>query len=346
MNNNIKVSITNWGNHNGNNIYLFKLENPSGAYVEVSNYGATLVSIVVPDKNGELYHAILGFPTLQGYLDDTCYIGSTIGRYANRIGGAAFSLNGQEYCLEANEGVNTNHGGYAGMNTKTFKYELLDDTVCFSIESPDGEAGFPGNLNSKITYTWTAGNELIIHYLATSDKQTVVNFTNHAYFNLSGEEKIFDHEVSVYADHVLEKDQQNIPTGFIKAAGTLKFNNSSIGSKVQQQEGKTFGVNDCYVLNAENGNGLKLAAMLTDTKKARRLTVFTDYPSVMVYSGDALFSEHSGHLSKPYASFDGICFECQYYPDSPNHRHFPSTVLEPAETYDKTIIYQFGSSEH
>jgi aldose 1-epimerase len=342
-NDDIKVSSKLWGEYDGQPVYLFKLENANGACVGLTNYGATLVSAVVPDAHGVYGNAVLGFSSLQAYIDDECYVGSTIGRYANRISGAKFELDDTAYYLEANDGQNTNHGGNRGFNSMVFQYAIIPGGVSFTLFSPDGESGFPGNLDLKVTYRWTALNELITRYEATSDKKTVANFTNHAYFNLSANcDKIFDHQLTIFADEVLEKDSAYIPTGLTKPADDLYFKNSTIRNKMMVNKGELTGLNDCYLLNENDSRLLKPAAQLVETKSKRKLEVFTTYPSIIVYTGDFLQSTYLGHHLRPYGSFDGICLECQYYPDSPNHSNFPSTVLEAGELYDETIIYKFS----
>jgi aldose 1-epimerase len=174
-----------WGAVHNQDVFLFRLENSAGAFVELTNYGATLVSINVPDKDGRLSNVIIGFPTLASYLDDSCYIGSTIGRYANRISNAQFNLDGITYQLEANDGVNANHSASSGFNSKVFGFEVNDEELVLVLHSNDGEGGYPGNLNLRVTYKWNDDNDLSIHYKAVSDKDTFANFTNHAYFNLS-----------------------------------------------------------------------------------------------------------------------------------------------------------------
>lgn len=343
MSNDVEISVSIWGSFKDKSVYLFKLKNADGAYIELTNYGATLVSAFVPDKKGELYSPVLGFTSLQGYLDDTCYVGSTVGRFANRIGNAQFPLNRSIYQLDTNENSNCNHGGKGGFNAKVFSHELSADGVCFSLTSHDGENGFPGNLDVKVTYSWNSARELKIHYHALSDKDTVANFTNHAYFNLNPSgSNILDHELTVFSDHVLETDNQFIPTGFIKPAGPLMLNGATVGTKLKiGKSGRLEGINNCYILDRKDAGGIALAASLRALEAGTGIHVYTDYPSLMIYTGDFLSGSHKGHHGIEYHPFDGLCMECQYYPDSPNHPHFPSTVLSQDEIYDKTIIYKF-----
>jgi aldose 1-epimerase len=343
MSNDVEISVKKWGSYKNKQVYLFKLRNDDGAYIELTNYGATLVSAFVPDKKGELYSPVLGFASLQGYLDDTCYIGSTIGRYANRIGNAQFPMDNKIYRLDANENGNYNHGGIGGFNTKVFSYELSADGICFSLISYDGENGFPGNLDFKVTYSWNNSGELKIHYQAVSDKNTVANFTNHAYFNLNPcGGNILDHKLTVFSNHVVETDNEFIPTGFIRPAGALRLNGELVRAKIKVSErGVLEGLNNCYILDDKKEGTIKLAASLWSPTTEKGINVYTDYPSLMIYTGDFLLSTHRGHNEIEYNSFSGLCMECQYYPDSPNHSHFPSTILKRDEIYDKTIIYKF-----
>jgi aldose 1-epimerase len=338
-----KLSCQSWGEHMGQPVYLFKIENTSGAYVELSNYGATLVSAVVTDAHGLYGNVVLGFSSLQAYIDDKCYIGSTIGRYANRIGGARFVMDETTYRLEKNDGQNSNHGGNSGFNSKVFDYAITDDGVSFSLQSKDGDGGYPGNLDLTVNYRFTDLNELIITYQASTDKKTVSNFTNHAYFNLSNDgAKIFDHSLTVYADQVLESDAEYIPTGLIKPTGDIAFANTSIRSRMVIKDDGITGLNDCYVLHEQSNASCKLAAELFEKRSGRKLEVFTSYPAIMVYTADYLQSKYPGHHLQNYGAFDGLCLECEYYPDSPNHPNFPTTVLDAGAVYQKTIIYKFG----
>jgi aldose 1-epimerase len=338
-----KITCQPWGEYTGQPVYLFKLENASGAYVELTNYGATLVSAVVPDAYGLYGNVVLGFSSLQAYIDDKCYIGSTIGRYANRIGGAKFVLDDTTYFLENNDGPNTNHGGSSGFNSNVFSSVLINDSVSFSLQSKDGDGGYPGNLDLTVNYRFTDLNELIITYHALTDKKTVANFTNHAYFNLSNDGgKIFDHSLTVSADQVLESGAEYIPTGLIKPTGDMTLANTPIRARMVVKKDAITGLNDCYILHEQSNTPYKPAAQLIEKISGRKLEVFTSYPAIMVYTADYLQSKHPGHHLQPYGAFDGLCLECQYYPDSPNHPHFPTTVLDAGAIYQETIIYKFG----
>jgi aldose 1-epimerase len=338
----IKISTKNWGTFGDKEVCLFKLQNSSGAYVELTNYGAGIVSIVVPDKNGKLEHVVLGFNELEGYLDDKFYLGSSIGRFANRIGNAGFPLNGEQYNLEANDMGNSNHSGSSGCHAKAFDFITQGDTILFSLDLPDGEGGFPGNLKLNISYQWTEENQLKIDYQAICDKDTIANFTNHAYFNLSGEhENILAHTLSLNAGQLLEANEQYIPTGKIIDSGKWLFTKNRIADKLREAE--ISGFNQYYILN--NTDVGTPAAVLDHNKSGRRLSVYTTYPGLMFYTGDYLTSTHRGKTAKYYQGFDGLCLECQLYPDAPNHSSFPAAVLKRGSDYAEQIIYQFSISK-
>lgn len=339
------ITRTDWGS-TGNNesLYLFRLQNSSGAYVEVTNYGATLVSAVVPDRAGKLGHAVTGFPSAQAYLGDTCYIGSTIGRYANRISNASFTLNGETFHLEANDGINSNHGASSGYSYRVFGFEIIDDHIVFVLHSNDGDGGYPGNLALRVTYAWTDDNELQITYNAVSDKDTIANFTNHAYFNLSGSQsKIFNHKLTISANTVVEADGNYIPTGKIISAGDIGFNGQQVKDVIGTPTEPGKGVNSFYItddeLVAQNG----FAAKLADEKSGRTLEVNTSYPGVFLYTGDYLTSTHPTHIGQPCHYFEGLCLECQHYPDSINRPEFPQAILPKHKTYKEHIHFKFGT---
>lgn len=322
------VTYKAWGTTQGKDVFLFTLTNRSGAFVEVTNYGATLVSVNVPDKNGKLGNTIIGFPTLQSYLDDNCYIGSTIGRFANRISNSRFSLNGETYQLEANDGVNSNHSASSGFNSKVFGFEIYEgEGVTFAIHSDDGEGGYPGNLSLRVTYMWTDNNELLISYKSVSDKDTFVNITNHAYFNLSnGDLTILDHQLQINADEVVAAGDDYIPTGEIIPAGPIALDRNK-------------GINSYYILNE---NETECDARLIDPSSGRTLTVNTSYPGIFLYTGDYLNSKHMNLDNRNCQPFEGLCLECQHYPDAINRPEFPSVLLPKHHVYDEFINFKFG----
>lgn len=338
-----RISQQEWGGYAGGKVYFFKLENNIGACVGLTNYGAALVSVEVPDMAGKLDNVILGYRSLPGYIADECYLGATIGRFANRIGGASFTLDGVTYQLDPNDGNSSNHGGNAGFNHMVFDYKITENGLSFSLLSKDGDGGYPGNLQLTVTYEWSDGNELKIIYQATSDKKTVANFTNHAYFNLSAKEGgIFDHSLKVYADSFLDADAAYVPTGLLKPAGKRTLDGEVLKEKLIVAGDRINGYNHCFVLQTDSEHTLKPAALLMDKASGRKVEVSTSYPSIIVYTGDYLESKIPGNYSRPYRPFDGLCLECQHYPDSPNHPHFPSAILDPGKTYREVIVYKFG----
>jgi len=324
------ISYKAWGTAHGHEVFLFRMENSSGAFVEITNYGATLVSVNVPDKNTKLGNVIIGFPTLQGYLDDNCYIGSTIGRYANRISKAQFSLDGTTYQLEANDGVNSNHSASSGFNTKVFGFEINEDELVMVLHSADGDGGYPGNLNLRVSYKWSDDNELSITYKAVSDQDTFANFTNHAYFNLSnGDETIVNHQLKISADTIVVAGDDYIPTGEIIPADKILLDTNK-------------GINSYYILDAEKVSTNGYAAQLSELKSGRKLTVTTSYPGVFLYTGDYLNSKHLNLANRYSQPFEGLCLECQLYPDAMNRPEFPSALLKKQHVYNEYINFNFG----
>ncbi|SEI54076.1 aldose 1-epimerase [Dyadobacter sp. SG02] len=329
------ITCTPWGETANGPAYLFRLTNSTGAFVELTNYGATLVSAHVSDRDGRLGNVVLGYGSLEGYLADRNYMGATIGRFANRIANAAFELEGTHYPLEANDGANTNHGGSDGFHRQTFRHETAEDGITFHYTSLDGEGGFPGTLQLAVTYQWTDDNALLIRYQATTDQPTIANFTNHAYFNLSDQKSLIDdHELRICASHIVEADPDHIPTGRIIPAGALIFDGINVGKQIREENGSRTGLNICYVLEQQS-TALHQACQLTDPKTGRSLAMRTSYPGMLLYTGDYI----SGDTHQP---FEGLCLECQFFPDSPNHPTFPDTTLRPGEAYDHTIQFQFS----
>ena len=338
-----RISYKPWGTHGGKDVFLFKLENASGAFVEITNYGATVVSIVVPDRNGKLENTVIGFPSLEGYVNDRCYIGSTIGRYANRIGGAAFTLDGVVYTLDKNDNQNNNHGGFSGFHAKVFDFYVGTDSLSFSWTSADGEGGFPGQVDFLVTYSWNDDHELSIRFTAASDKKTVLNFTNHAYFNLAPDHgDILEHELTLHADEMLETGRDYIPTGVIAHVAGNDFRQTRLRDRVKFTGPSQTGVNSYYILKNDDNTGMRCAGILKEGTSGRSLEIFTTYPGVQLYTGDYLESKHLSSRLKQIHPFDGLCLECQHYPDAPRHDNFPTTILEPGQAYDQRIVYKFG----
>lgn len=334
-----KTKISDFDNED---VVLIRLTNSLGSYVELLNYGATLVSVVVPDKDGEMGNVVLGFPNIDGYREDDCYIGSTVGRYANRIGNASFRIGEKEFELDKNDGIHSNHGGFNGFNTKLFDYTLINDGVCLSVESFSGESGFPGNVKFSVTYKWNNKQELDITYEAQTDKDTVLNFTNHAYFNLSAlKENALQQELTIVSSELVECTPDFIPTGRIIPTADYSFKGQKPEEKVNWNSEGLKGINSYYIFDPVDSS--EPVCYLSDTVSGRILEIFTTYPGVQLYTGDFLASKQKGNHGVCYQAFDGICLECQSYPDAPNHAHFPSTLLKEGSKFHENIKYRFSN---
>lgn len=332
-----------WGTFEGKDVYLFKLMNSSGAFVELTNYGASIVSIVVPDKHGVLGNVVVGFPSLEGYINDRCYIGSTIGRYANRIKGARFVLDNITYYLEKNDGFNSNHGGRSGFHNRIYDFEIKGDSVSFTLLSKDSEGGYPGNVKFKVGYTWNDGNALTIRYEAVSDRRTVLNFTNHAYFNLAMEKgNILAHELTINAREMLVMGSDHIPTGSIVPVMDKSFHKVVIRNKIACEGDTMKGLNNYYILERQEEKKLNQACILAEATSGRVLEIFTTYPGVQFYTGHFLKGKVPTHSFRFPGPFDGLCLECQHYPDAPNHADFPSATVNAGQRYEETIIFRFS----
>lgn len=330
-----------WGRHNDKGVILVTMQNSSGASIDITNYGATIVAVNVPDREGKLENVVLGYPTLDGYIHDTCYLGSTIGRFSNRIGGAKFTLDDKTYYIDKNDHGNANHGGFSGFNATVFDCSISNGTVSFKMLSKDGEGGYPGNLQFQVDYSWNENNELGITYTAITDKKTIGSFTNHAYFNLSPRKgNIFDHLLSINADEILEQTKAFIPTGRILPADKIAFSQHQIRERISREGLK--GINSYYILKDNNHKETIAACTLYERDLGRRLEVFTSYPGLQLYTGDFLSGQSLNCHSTFYQPFDGVCLECHHYPDSPNHTNFPSPVIIPGKVYRETIMYKFS----
>ena len=334
----------------GREVTLYTLTNANTLRAKVMEYGAILVSLELPDREGKLADISLGFDDLESYVKRNPLFGAPVGRYTNRIGNASFTLDGVEYKLTANAGKNHIHGG----RTKRFDKvmwkgrEFRTDGqvgVRFSYRSSDGDEGFPGNLDCSITYSLTNENELHIVYEATTDKPTIVNVTNHSYFNLAGAGNgdVLGHEMMINADQYTVADRELIPTGEIRSVkGTaLDFTESkTIGSRIEQLT-ETQGYDHNYVLN-DSAGALRLAARVYEPKSGRVMEVFTTEPGMQLYTANGMRGV-KGKDGKVYNRHYGFCLETQHYPDSPNKPNFPSVVLRPGEKYFSTTIFKFST---
>ena len=335
----------------GTEVQLFTLTNVNGVKATITNFGGTLTSLVVPDKNGKMGDVILGFDNVSGYqshefLKSGPYFGALIGRYGNRIRGGKFTLDGKKYTLATNNGANTLHGGKVGFDKVVWQAEpgssAEGQNLKLTYVSKDGEEGYPGTLNVAVVYTLTADNALKIDYTATTDKATVVNLTNHAYFNLNhgAGKDILGHEVTLPADRYNVVDTGLIPTGELRPVKGTPFDFTAphtIGERIAQVPG---GYDHNWVLSTPTGQ--HAAATVYEPTTGRTLEVTTDQPGIQFYTGNFLDGTLKGKGGTVYGKNAGFCLETQHFPDSPNQPNFPSTVLKPGETYHSVSTYKFG----
>lgn len=334
---------------------LYKLTNLNGMEVWITNYGATLVAVTVADRNGNPTDVVLGYDSLADYVNGSNYFGCIAGRYANRIAGGRFKLNETPYLLAQNDGENHLHGGIKGFGTAVWQAREMenDDSLGLVLTylSQDGEEGYPGNLSVTVIYTLTNRNELRIDYSATTDKPTVVNLTNHAYFNLAGAGSgdILDHELMINADRFTLVDPSLIPTGELRSVkGTpLDFTRPMIiGARIDQVNEQLFiakGYDHNWVLN-KDADGPCLAARAFERNSGRTLEVYTTQPGIQFYSGNFMENGIAGKAGQVYHHRGGFCLETQHFPDSPNQPNFPSTILDPGAIYEHTTIYRFSTA--
>jgi aldose 1-epimerase len=329
----------------GREVSLYTVANGKHSTVKITNFGGIVTALLVPDASGKLDDVVLGFDTLEPYLVKGPYFGAIIGRYGNRIGKSRFTLNGKEYALSANEGKNHLHGGNVGFDKVVWNAAELPGGggLRLTYRSGDGEEGYPGNLDCTVTYSWNDRDELTIEYAATTDRPTVVNLTNHSYFNLhgAGNGDVLDHSLMIPADRVTETDGELIPTGAYKAVnGTaLDFTQARrIGARIEE----VGGYDHNYVLAEKSPRPLSTAAVVTEPASGRKMEVLTTEPGIQFYSGIHL-DGIKGKGGKAYPKYSGFCLETQHFPDSPNQPAFPSTVLNPGETYHTVTVYRFSA---
>ena len=342
----VQISSSPWGRTNEGTVEIYKLTNAHGIEARFITYGATLVSLTAPDRSGKLANIVLGFDSLEKYVaPGVPYYGATVGRYANRIAKARFTLDAKTYQLEANDGPNTLHGGKRGFDKRIWKAEAIPAAqgggVRMTLVSADGEGGYPGEVTAQVIYKLDDQDNLEIDYHATSTAPTPINLANHAYFNLTGDSSIpvLDHLVTINADRFTPVDATLIPSGELRpVAGTpFDFRTAhTIGSRIgaddeQLRLGRGYDHN--WVLN-KTGSGMTLAATVTEPKSGRSLEVRTTQPGVQFYTGNFMDGKPSG-VGTVYAYRTGMCFETQHFPDSPNHPSFPSTILRPGQVYSQ-----------
>ena len=341
----------NFGEIDGKKVELITLTNNRGNTVKLTNYGATLVWLEVPDREGERENITFGYETLEEYVNGDPYFGSVVGRYANRIANAKFTLDGVEYILTVNNPPNTLHGGPGGWHSVVWDTEIIEKEgekpkVKFTYISPDMEEGYPGEVTAEASYTWNDLNELVIEYKCSTDKKTVLNITNHAYFNLhgAGTGNILDHELTIAASKFTPVDAYLIPTGELRPVEGTPFDFRTphvIGDRIEddyEQLRLGLGYDHNFVLD----NNEEPDAVVYDPESGRMIEMTTDQPGVQFYCGNFLDGLQKGHGGKVYEYRSGLCLETQHFPDSPNQPEFPSTVLEPGKPFTSTTVYKFS----
>ncbi|MBO5473526.1 MAG: galactose mutarotase [Lachnospiraceae bacterium] len=332
----------------GKDVYAYTLSNSNGMQARVINYGAILVNLFVPDKDGKLDDVVLGFDNLEGYYGNGSFFGATIGPSANRIGGASFEINGKTYQLDVNDGPNNLHSHMEnGYHKQVWEAAEGDNSVTLTLEGKDGEMGFPGNKKITMTYSLSEDNALKLAYHVSADADTIVNLTNHTYFNLSGHQagSIEDHLLQLHAGNYTPVVPGAIPTGEIApVAGTpMDFTKAKpIGQDINadfEQLKLTLGYDHNFVIDGADGS-LKEIAQVQDTKSGRKMKVFTNLPGVQFYAGNCI-AEETGKENAVYAPRKGFCLETQYYPDNIHHPNFPQAVFGPGKDYESETVYQF-----
>lgn len=353
-NGNLKLDPMNFQTEiDGKTTDLFKLENDNGIEIYITNYGGRIVSWLVPDRDGIRADIVLGYDSIEGYLNSNeVYFGALIGRFGNRIADGKFELDGVEYTLAINNPPNHLHGGPNGFHNVIWDaQQISDQQLRLNYISADGEEGYPGNLQIQVDYSLNNDNELMIDYTAATDQKTVLNLTNHAFFNLAGAGSgtVNHHELMVIADHYTPVDPTLIPTGEIVPVSGTPFDFRSaktIGRDLDQDhEQLTFGVgyDHNFVLNRENLGSLELAARVYEPKSGRVMEVLTTEPGLQFYGGNFLNGSDVGKEGVPYEFRSAFCLETQHFPDSPNQPGFPSTALEAGETYHTVTVYRFST---
>jgi aldose 1-epimerase len=347
-----------WGKTpDGEQVDLYTLTNKNGVEAAITTYGGAVVSLKVPDRQGQVGDVVLGFDSVGGYVDNKSYFGAIIGRYGNRIGHAQFTLDGKTYKLAKNNGENTLHGGIKGFNKAVWAAKEIPaeggQALELSYLSKDGEEGFPGNLQVRVIYTLTDSNELKVEYFATTDKKTVVNLTNHSYFNLAGPGSgdILGHILTMEADQFTPVDSGLIPTGELRDVSGTPFDfrtPTPIGARIQSDDEQIKlggGYDHNFVLRRKPGAPISLGARVVEPKTGRIMEVWTTEPGVQFYTGNFLDGSAHGKGGIAYTKRSAFCLETQHFPDSPNQPKFPSVVLNPGERYHTTTIYKFSTEK-
>lgn len=332
----------------GEQVDIFTLSNSAGSTAEITNYGGIIVSLKVPDKNGKFEDVVLGFDNFDAYLGEQPFFGAVVGRFANRIENGSFELNGKEYKVAKNDGENHLHGGIVGFDKVLWQAEVKGDKLELTYTSKDGEEGYPGNLDVKVTYSLSEDNALSIEYSAVSDKDTVINLTNHSYFNLAGHGSgdILKHKLKLNSDKITVADKYSIPTGEIRdVKGTpmdfteLTYIGDGINSDYDQIN-YAGGYDHNWILNV-SGKAPEKAAEVFEEKSGRVMEVYTTKPGVQLYTANYLDGSLVGKGGAHYGKRNALCLETQFFPNSIKHKHFPSPILRAGEQYNHTTIYKF-----
>ncbi len=336
-------------NTSGEDVMLYTLANARGTLVKITPFGGIITSIIVPDRECRMGDVVLGFDELAGYTDKVPFFGAIIGRYGNRIAGGRFSLDGKSYTLACNNGPNHLHGGIRGFDKVLWQAENVQAesaSLTLTYLSRDMEEGYPGNLSVKVIYTLTDDDRLVIDYSASTDKKSVINLTNHSYFNLAGEGDILDHELFIDADRYTPVDEGLIPTGELAPVENTPFDfrtPQTIGARIGAQDEQLIragGYDHNYVLNGKMGE-LRRAAAAFEPRTGRLLEVWTTEPGMQLYTGNFLDGTLTGKEGKVYGYRTGFCLETQHFPDSPNHPDFPTTVINPGEIWTSRTVFRF-----
>lgn len=330
-------------------VSLFTLESEVGLRVSITDYGGAITSLLAPDRNGVLADVVLGYDSLEKYLTGKSYFGAIIGRFANRIGQARFEVAGVSYLLARNDGLNHLHGGPIGFDRRLWKAKATEFSLCLTHTSPDGDQGYPGTVHAEVTYSFEDNRTLRVDYSLETDKTTIVNLTNHSYFNLAGHSAgtILDHQLMLKADAFTPVTAELIPTGELRDVNGTPFDfreERAIGATIASDDEQlrlAGGYDHNFVLH--RNQELHLAATVHEPGSGRTLEVITTEPGLQFYSGNFLDGSDLGKEGFAYEKHGGFCLETQHFPDSPNHSNFPSSVLGPGELYHSTTLYRFGA---
>jgi aldose 1-epimerase len=345
---NVQIKKTPFGTMpDGTTVDLFTLTTPKGISAAITNYGGIVVSLKTPDKSGKSGDIVLGFDDLKGYLQDEPYFGALIGRYANRIAKAKFTLDGKEYKLAANDNGNSLHGGKKGFDKVVWNASAAGGSLTLTYVSKDGEEGYPGTLTAKVVYTLSADGELKIDYSATTDKNTILNLTNHSYFNLAGSGDILGNELTLLAGRYTPVDAGLIPTGELRSVKGTPFDfltPHKVGERIEAKDEQIKlggGYDHNWVLDSSSGK-LAKAAVVHEPTSGRTLEVWTTQPGIQFYTGNFLDGKLTGKGGIVYRRRSALCLETQHFPDSPNQPKFPTTELKPGQTYHQVTVWKFG----